>query len=199
MKPIICFLLLLSIQNSSSANSIECKGKLAKNLALEIYRFDTIKSDPSAKELLASHDHYSDPTSLSCEVTQVNENNTLLSLKWDQGEIQINSYDPNFSFISFGSHNQANTKSTLTQDQKILIYTKPEPNTSYQKLITATISSRENISRFFMTRYTYPSKKNESQNIIIIWNELNDTKNNPTQYLLGFKYINPFFTHLENK
>lgn len=184
MKLWFYFILLISAQNYCFASPIKCEGNFAEGKVIEILSLDTLKEDKATVGLFDSHTHYLTPTQLSCNVNRTNGNMTT-SLKWGQGEIQYNSYDPMFSFISFSSHDE---DKTLIKDQQIFIYTQSASETHYQKLATTTISQREAVSRFFMLRYTHPFKTIEPQNILVFWSDPSSPTKDSTMSVLGFKY-----------
>lgn len=178
----------MSAQSHCLAASITCDGDFAEDQPIKIMSIEVLKKDKVTINLLDEHTKYLNPTQLSCHVSRANENKIFTSLKWNKGEIQYNSYDPMFSFISFGSHDEDNHP---IKDQTVFIYTQSASETEYQKLATITISPRETVSRFFMLRYTHPFNKIEPQNIILIWNDPSSSDNNSTVNILGFKYTYP--------
>lgn len=187
MKLWFYFLLFASSQSHCLADSIKCEDNFSAGNTIEVLPLEALKEDKAIADLFDNQINYLAPKLLSCHVNKADGNNIITSLKWDKGEVQHNSYDPMYSFISFGSHNE---NYPTVKNQQVLIYTKSASETHYHQLVATMISQREIASRFFMLRYTHPAKKVEPQNIVIILNDPSSSTNNATMNILGFRYTN---------
>ncbi len=191
MKSIIFIILSFMMYATSVASPLACKNNIGNDIFVEIETLSEIKSNTALAKFLDEKHNYIAPAVTSCEINKTSGTNVSLSLKLDKGEVQDAGHNSTFSFISFGSYNQAGE--TPVRDQRVFVYTKSLSENAYQQLADVTLSQREAVSRFFMVRYTHLFKKAEPQSIVVIWNEAIGQQADEKMNVLSFKYIHPLY------